>query len=102
MKKIVVFSKIFRLLLMIMVIVIAPLHLQRAAEAAFSITKTVDISDPNPGDFVIFTIDLGKTPRNELTNATLFDNMSGFEEVTYSYIRVWTGLFGNESIEGYP
>ena len=100
--KIEVINKVFRLLILILVIVIAPLHLQGVAEAAFSITKTVDISDPNPGDFVIFTIDLGNTPRNELANATLSDNLSSFEEVTYSYTRVWSGFFDNESIEGYP
>ena len=88
-------------------VLIATLLSAGSAQAAFTITKTVDISDPNPGDYIVFTINLGITPRSELSGATLTDNMPSFEEVTYTYDRVgsgqpstvpvgplpWTGIF---------
>ena len=43
-------------------VLMASLFSAGAAQGAFTITKTVDISDPNPGDYVVFTIDLGNTP----------------------------------------
>ncbi|HPC75641.1 MAG: PilC/PilY family type IV pilus protein [Thermovirgaceae bacterium] len=73
-----------------------------AAQGAFTITKTVDISDPNPGDYVVFTINLGNTPRSDLSGATLTDDMSIFngdgKDVTYTYDRVGEGGGGNPPI----
>ena len=69
-------------------ILMASLFSAGAAHGAFTITKTVDISDPNPGDYVVFTIGFGVTRNTTLSEATLVDVMSSFEDVTYTYDRV--------------